>query len=200
MQRLFPHDPCRRRGWQWLGLIAVLPQLTGCHAQQPPAYQNAQGFRFTPPPGWVERARDDALSGKTAHRPPDLPLPRLGLPGSAAPERLLVRYDRLTAGHLAWLRITVTDLPSATPLPVCVAARAPGPTWKRESDVESLEVSGWAAARIAFTGRWSDQEYVSETVAVRQGEQVYFITASFPVADSTAREQVRQAVAGATWP
>jgi hypothetical protein len=174
--------------------------LAGCSAPKPPGYQNAQGFRFTPPPGWVERARDDALPGKSAHRPPDLPLPRLGVPGSSAQERLLVRYDRLTAGHLAWLRITVADLPSATTLQACVAARAPGPSWKRESEVEHLEVSGRQAARIAFAGKWSDQEYVSETVAVRQGEQVYFITASFPASDSTAREQVRQAVAGATWP
>jgi hypothetical protein len=182
-------------------LITVPPLLlAGCSSQRQPVYQNAQGFRFTPPAGWVERARDDALPGKSAHRQPDLPLPRPGVPGSSVQERLLVRYDRLTAGNLAWLRVTVADLPSATSLQACVTARSPGPSWKRESAVESLEVSGRPAARVAFVGRWSDQEYISETVAVRQGEQVYFVTASFPASDSTAHEQVRQAVAGAAWP
>jgi hypothetical protein len=126
-------------------------------------------------------------------------MPKLRVPGSSVPERLLVRYDRLTAGHLAWLRVTVTDLPSSTPLEGFVAAHSPGANWKREAEAESLEVSGRPAARMAFGGRWNSQDYLSETVAVRQGEQVYLITASFPASDGVAREQVRQAVASATW-
>jgi hypothetical protein len=173
--------------------------LTACNAHRQPVYQSAQGFRFTPPPGWVERARDDALPVRSAHRQQDLPLPRLGVPGSAVQERLLVRYDRLTAGTLAWLRVTVADSPPSTSLQSCVATRSPGPNWKRESEVESLDVSGRPAARIAFVGRWSDQAYVSETVAVREGEQVYLLTASFPASDTVARDQVRHAVAGAAW-
>jgi hypothetical protein len=65
--------------------------------------------------------------------------------------------------------------------------------------VEALEVSGLPAARVALVGRWNGQEYINETVAVRRGEEIYLITASFPASDQTAREQVRQAVAGATW-
>jgi hypothetical protein len=65
--------------------------------------------------------------------------------------------------------------------------------------VETVEVDGLPAARIAFVGRWNDQEYVSETVAVRHEQEMYFITASFPAQDSTAREQVRGSVSGATW-
>jgi hypothetical protein len=176
----------------------VLP-LAGCSAPKQPVYQDGQGFRFTPPAGWPERARDDALPVQPGRRQPDLPLPKLGGPGRPAPERLLVRYDRLTAGHLAWLRVTVADLPAASPLEACLAGSSPGSGWKPETDVETLEVSGLPAARVAFVGRWENQDYLCETTAVRRGERVYWITASFPASDGPAREQVRQAVAGATW-
>jgi hypothetical protein len=125
-------------------------------------------------------------------------LPSLGVPGNR-PERLLVRYDRVLAGHHAWLRVTIADVPSSTPLKACLSTRLPGRAWKRESEEESLEVSGLPASRIAFAGRWHDQDYLCETVAVRKEENVYLISASFPAADATAREQVRQAVAGAVW-
>jgi hypothetical protein len=177
-----------------LPLVATL-LLAGCNSHHQPVYQGKQGFRFTPPPGWVERARDDALPGKATHRN-ELPLPAIGVSGE---ERLLVRYDRLTSGHLAWLRVSVADLPSSTSIHDHVSIRSPGPNWKRELELESLQLSGVPAERIVFKGRWNDQEYFSETVAARHGEQVYFITASFPVSDDKAREQVRQAVAGATW-
>jgi hypothetical protein len=183
----------------WGGLTIVVTLLAGCNSHQQPVYQGKQGFRFSPPPGWVERARDDALPVKAGQKQPDIPLPPLGVPGSSVQERLLVRYDRLTAGHLAWIRVTAADLPSSTSIKDCASARSPGPDWKRESEEESLEVSGEAAARVAFVGQWNNQEYASESVAVRHGEQVYFITASFPASDSKAREQVRQAVARATW-
>jgi hypothetical protein len=112
-------------------------------------------------------------------------------------ERLLVRYDRLTAGRLAWLRITAADVPAATPLAACLSAPAEG--WQREAEAESLEVGGLAAARVAFRGPWEGQEYLNESTAVRKGERVYLFTASFPAADAAAREQVRKAVAGAAW-
>lgn len=122
------------------------------------------------------------------------------MPALAAAERQLVRYDRLTAGDLAWLRVSVADLPDTTPLKDYVSAQSPGSAWKREADAESLTVSGQNAARIAFTGTWNGQQYISETVAVRHGDQVYFLTASFPAADADAREKARQAIAAATWP
>jgi hypothetical protein len=100
---------------------------------------------------------------------------------------------------MAWLRVTVADSPSSMPLKGCLSSRTPGPDWKRESEEGSLEVSGLPAARIVFAGRWDQQDYLYETVAVRKGENVYFITASLPASDSAAREEVRQAVAGATW-
>ncbi len=118
----------------------------------------------------------------------------------AASERLLARYDRLTAGRLAWVRVTVADLSTAQPLQAVLAAYTPGAGWKRAGDVESLEVSGHPAARVAFAGVWGKQDYLCETAAVRSGERVYFVSASFPAADETAREQVRQAAEHATWP
>jgi hypothetical protein len=190
-------DRQRKGGKAWWVMVVLALLLAGCNPQKQPVYQDGQGFRFTPPLGWVERARDDALPARSGHRQQDLPLPPLGVPGKAQ-ERLLVRYDRLT-GHHAWLRITVADLPSSTPLKACLSTRQPGPAWKRESEAESLEVSGLPAARIAFVGRWGEQDYLCETAAVRKEEKVYFITASFPASDGTAREQVRQAVLKASW-
>jgi hypothetical protein len=172
--------------------------LAGCKSQKQPVYQDKQGFRFTPPPGWVERARDDAMPARLGHRQPDIPLPPLGVAGNPQ-ERLLVRYDRLAPGKMAWLRVTIADSPASMPLKECLSTRTPGPDWERESEEGSLEVSGLPAARIVFAGRWDEQDYLCETVAVRKGENVYFITASLPGSDSTGHEQVRQAVAGATW-
>ena len=193
-----PSYPSNQR-YRWVGVAVCLALVHGCGSPKPPAYQDAHGLHLTPPPGWVERARDDALPAKGGHRPSDPPLPRLGSSGAAS-ERLLVRYDRLTAGCLAWVRVSVADLPSAQPLPAVLTSHAPGPSWKRAAQIESLEVSGHPAARVACTGVWSKQDYLCETTAVSAGERVYFISASFPAADETAREQVRQAVEHATWP
>jgi hypothetical protein len=112
-------------------------------------------------------------------------------------EQLLVRYDRLTAGRLAWLRITAADVPPSTPLTACLSTPAEG--WQPEAEMESLEVGGLPAARVAFRGPWEGQEYLNESAAVRKGERVYLFTASFPAADAAAREQVRKAIAAAAW-
>jgi hypothetical protein len=121
-------------------------------------------------------------------------MPPLG-PG----ERLLVRYDRPSAGHSSWIWITTAQLADSVSLESLLANRKPRPDWRRQGNVESVEVGGRPAARLAFAGRWSNQDYLCEMVAVRSGEKVYFITTSFPASNDTAREQVRQAVAGITW-
>jgi hypothetical protein len=179
-----------------LALVVVF--AAGCsRGAQPEVYQNAQGFRLTPPPGWVERVRDDALAARTARTQRQLPLPPLSIPGTSKPERLLVRYDRLTAGYLAWLRVTVANKASSFSPEKSLSSHKPGRGWRQEGEIETLEVGRLPASRIAFTGRWDDQDYLCETVAFRQGERVYFITASFPASDSAAREEVRRAVATA---
>jgi hypothetical protein len=172
--------------------------LAGCNSQKQPAYEDGQGFRCMPPPGWVERARDDAMPARVGHQLQNLPLPPLSVPGHP-PERFLVRYDRMSTGQHAWLRVTVADLSSSTPLKAYLSTRLPGRGWKRGSEEESLEVSGLPAARVAFVGRWYDQDYLCETVAVRKGEKVYLFSAAFPASDDTAREQVREAITCATW-
>jgi hypothetical protein len=182
-----------------LSAIVVLTLLlAGRNAHKPLVYEDNEGFRFVPPSGWVERARGDAMPPGSSHRQQNLPLPPLGVPGQAQ-ERLLVRYDRISTGQHAWLRVTVAHLPSSTPLKACLSTRLPGRGWKRESEEEGREVSGLPAARIAFAGRWSDQDYLCETFAVRKGEKVYLFSAAFPTSDDTARQQVRQAVLQASW-
>jgi len=181
----------------WPAAVVLTFLLTSCNPPKEPVYEDGQGFRFVPPPGWVERARGDAMPAGASHKQQNLPLPPLGLPGQQ-PERLLVRYDRISTGHHAWLRVSVADVPSRTTLKACLSTRLPGRGWKRESE-QSLEVSGLPAARNAFVGRWYDQDFLCETVAVRKGEKVYLFSAAFPASDDAAREQVRQAVLRASW-
>jgi hypothetical protein len=176
----------------------------GCAGEQgPPPYRDGEGFHFTPPPGWVERARADAAPGgpqaSRSHRPThqNLPLPPLGQSPTLARERLLVRYDRLTAGRLGWLRVTVADVSEAAAPTACLVG--PGPGWRPDAAAETLEVGGLPAGRVGFRGRWEEQEYLCESVAVRKAGRVYLITASFPAADDAARAQVRRAVDGAAW-
>jgi hypothetical protein len=176
--------------------------VAGCdRGAQLPAYEDERGFRMTPPPGWTERARpagSGAAQG-TRRSQANLPLPSLGLSGGQIEERMLVRYDRVTAGRLAWLRVTVANVPSPDSLEEYLKGRPPRPDWKRESDVEKLEVAGRPADRVVFRGRWNSQDYVNETVVVVKEGQAYFITASFPATDETGRNQVRKAIAGVTW-
>jgi hypothetical protein len=177
-------------------LLMLVP--AGCNSQKQPVYEDGQGFRFVPPPGWVERARDNAMPARAGHRQQNVPLPPLDVPGHR-PEHLLVRYDRISTNHHAWLRVAVADLSSTTPLKAYLSTSLPGRGWKRESEEEGLEVSGLPAARIALVGRWYEQDYLCETVAVRKGEKAYLFSAAFPASDDMAREQVRQAVSRASW-
>jgi hypothetical protein len=114
-------------------------------------------------------------------------------------EHLLVRYDRVSSGNMAWLRVSVADVPTTITLKSFVSARTPGTGWKHESPVEELAIASLPAARLAWTGRWERQDYRCETVAVRKADKVYFIVGSYPAADSAAQELVRQAIAGAAW-
>jgi hypothetical protein len=191
-------EPPRGRWLAWAAAAAVMLLLSGCSSPKQPVYEDGQGFRFVPPPGWVERARDNAMPARGEHRQQNVPLPPLGVSGRPS-ERFLVRYDRISTGHRAWLRVTVAELPSSTPLRACLSTCLPARGWKQESAEDGLEVSGLPSARIAFVGRCYDQDYLCETFAVRKGEKVYLFSASFPASDDTAREQVRQAVLQASW-
>ncbi len=177
----------------------LLMLLPACRDAKPPDYTDETGVRFTPPPGWVERDRPALVSTdkRSARRQPDQPLP---LFDAVHHERLLVRYDRLTAGQLAWMRLSIADVADTTPLEQYLIRRAPRTDWRREGDVEALEVNGKPAARAAWKGRWRNQDYLCETVVLRRGAALYLFTASFPAVDMAAREQARQAVAAAIVP
>ncbi|HZT83393.1 MAG TPA: hypothetical protein VFA26_24395 [Gemmataceae bacterium] len=165
------------------GLAMILALATGCGGRpEPRAFRGEDGLRFAPPAGWSERAPSD------------------GRPGLAAGERLLVQYKRLTAGRPAWLRLTAADVSPSIPLDACAAARPPGRDWRREGLAEQTLVGGQPAARVRFAGRWGKLPYSGEVVAVRRAGRVYLFTATFPAAEAETREQVRQAVAAATWP
>ena len=180
-------------------LAPVLLGMLGCgKAAQLPAYDDGRGFSFTPPPGWIERARDSAASAtRRSHQGQGLPLPPLKGPDRSRLIPMLARYDRVTAGRLAWLRLATTEAAASTSLSAFL--RPPPGNWRREGKEESLEVSGQPAVRAAFLGQWEGQEYRCETTVVSRAGRVYLITASFPAADARAREQVRTAVAGVTW-
>jgi predicted RNA binding protein YcfA (HicA-like mRNA interferase family) len=98
-------------------------------------------------------------------------------------KKFLTEADRATGFFEPAKRLRIGALPGQ----VCRSRRCK--SWK----------NGMPATRAGFTGRWKDQDYLRETVAVRYDEQVYFIAASFPASDTAAREQVRQAVVRAAW-
>ena len=187
----------RRTVGNWSGLAFGLALLAGCSGGGgPPAFEDEVGFHFTPPPGWVERARPAAAGGKTTppRRGGKQPLPPVGAHG----ERLLVRYDRLTAGRLAWLRITAADVPERVRPQDLLAP--PGSDWQRRGKVEEVSIGDRLALRAAWRGRWQGQDYLNETMAMRGRGRVYLVAASFPASDTSAREEVRRAVAEAVWP
>jgi hypothetical protein len=173
---------------------------TGCgHKAEPKEIQGDDGFHFAPPSGWIERDRGGAIPSRANSKPANLPLPALGARGRPTGERLLVRYDRVLSGQTGWLRISVGELPASHPLKECLTASAPASSWKKQADIETVEIGGLPAERIGFTGRWQGQDYLSESIAVRKNERVYIITASVPAEDTEARDQVRQAIGRATW-
>jgi hypothetical protein len=180
-------------------ILLICSLLVGCGTKTQPMYQNAEGFRFTPPAGWVERMRDDLLPVKATHHRLEAPLPALDTSSKSGRERLLVRYDRLTAGRHAWLRVSVAEAPASVSLQSLALSRIPNSAWKAASEPQAIQGNGWSAARATFAGKWSGEDFESETVAIRHNLRVYLITSAFPASDVDARDQVRQAVAKISW-
>jgi hypothetical protein len=148
-----------------------------------PVYQNAQeGFRFLPPEGWQMRSRAEVHPDKLSR------------------EMQLVEYKRFTHEKPASFTVSMDDISPARGLADCLQERkiAPG-TWRLHAPVESLTVSGLKAARAVFRATVDGEPTVTEIVAVRRGERVYFFTGVYPEDDARAREQVRKAVASAAW-
>jgi hypothetical protein len=194
-----------RRGRSTCRAVCSLLVLAaaGCGPKLPPPYRGPQGLRLTPPRGWVERARADAPGGdkieQTLSRQRVLPLPPLAPAGKGPREHLVVQYERVEVGNVAWLRVTEADVPATASLESLLAGRAPPGAWKRAGAPEGVEVSGLPAVRVALTGRHDAQDYLCEMTAVRHGDKVYFFTASLPAGDGAGREEARREVAGAAW-
>lgn len=179
-----------------LVLVLALSLFASCKSAKSPDYQDESGLRFTPPAGWVERARPATAAG-AEHGRANTPLPKLD---SQSGERLLVRYDRLSVDQHAWMRLSVAAVTETMTLEQSLRRRKPGAEWQQTGNVESLQISGKPAARIVWKGKWLKQEYLCESVAVRRGGEVYFLTASFPASEAAIRDQVRQAVGAAILP
>jgi hypothetical protein len=110
-------------------------------------------------------------------------------------ERPLVKYKRLLHGWSpAWVKVSVADVAASTSLGSLLVKRSPGDNWGQASAVEELTVAGHPAARITFAGQWDKKDYVRDIVAVRRGEQVFYIAGTFEKADPTARRRIQQAV------
>jgi hypothetical protein len=182
----------RRRALLALALILA----AGCGSpERTPVYEDDE-LHQTPPPGWVERARAGAGVGGAAAKKSGPPLPALGASGKLPGEQLLVRYDRVQAGNLAWLRVSAGAAAAETRAADCLAGPA---EWRRVGEPEAVDVGGQSGVRAVYLGRYEGQDFRNETVAVRRGPKVYLLTATFPAADAQAGDQVRQAVAGVTW-
>jgi len=162
--------------------VALALSLAGCSRERPEPVYEAQGLRFKPPPGWSERTHNESVvAGKKQ-------------------DQVLAQYRRSVAGSKGWLRVSVAEVASATTLADCLTGHTPGPDWKREGEVENLEVGGLPAARIAWKGRQEGAtDFLTEVTAVRKGKRVYYFTLALPASAGEDREQVRQAVTAASW-
>lgn len=194
--QLFPRS---EPSYRMVAIVGFALVLVGCGSKNQLSFQSAEGLRFTPPAGWVERMRGDVLPPRVGSQKLDVPLPAIETHGKSVRERLLVRYDRLTSSQHAWLRVSVAEAPVSVSPQSFASSKSPGPTWKRELEVESVEVAGMPAARTAFRGKWNGDAFISESVAIRKDAHIYLITATFPAPDTEARDQVRQAVARTSW-
>jgi hypothetical protein len=121
-------------------------------------------------------------------------------PGTTSQERLLVEYKRLTSDKPASLEVSRIDLPESTSLNAAMKTRQPSEgELVRKSAAEDLTIDQVPALRVTFTERVDRQLMISEVVAVRRGERVYFFSGFFPAEDARAREQVRGAIDSIVW-
>jgi hypothetical protein len=170
--------------------VALILSASGCTQrprapalQDEPIYQNTrEGFRFVAPEGWRQFAKADLPAG---------PVER---------ERLLVRYMPPLSARGSTLEVSLADLPDSTELADYLSGPSLGvKQWKPLGKVETVEVNGKPATRVAFSGRVGKDQLLKEVTAFRRGGRVYFFTALVPKGDNKSRETIRRAVASTTW-
>jgi hypothetical protein len=165
----------------WSGLFSAHPRAPSL-SDDPVFQSKSEGFRFVAPPGWSMRSRAEVP------------------PGTSQQERLLVEYKRLTGDKPASLEVSLIDRPEGAPLTAALKTRQP-PDGElvRQTPLEEFTVEGVPAVRIALQVRVDKEKMVSEVVAVRRGERVYFFTGFYPADDNRAKEQVRGVVDSIVW-
>lgn len=184
----------RRRGLRakLLGLIFLGSVLAaGCtpKPQAPalrndPVYQNDQeGFRFLVPDGWV-------MVDNSNHPP-----------GPVKKNLALVRYRSRAQTSPATLEVDIIDLPPTTDMAKYLAGPSFGiKQWQPTGAVEPVQTSGLSGERYDFTGRLTGKnDMLKEVVVFRRGERCFLFIGLFPPKDTSARDQIRQAVASTVW-
>lgn len=147
-----------------------------------PVFQNAEGFRFLVPEGWIMAARGN--------------LP----PGALDKERLLVQYRRAESDSQATLEVSAADLPEDANLADYLSGPSFSAThWDRSGSPEKLEAGGQPGTRYRFTALINRAKLAKEVTVFRRGERVYFFTLLFAPADATAPEQIHRALGRLVW-
>jgi hypothetical protein len=178
--------------------VPLLLTLLSAGCNGGPTFETAPELNldFVPPPGWTLVAGGNLPLSRGTYEPP---LPRLDKTGKTQ-ERLIARYDHSISGGQAWIRVSQAISDPTRSFRKYVSAKSPGSGWRLKSEARELDCESVQAYRVVFAGRWQDQEYLNETVAIRRGRQVYIITASFPAADEHLRAQVRESIVNAIEP
>jgi hypothetical protein len=176
----------------WVGWIAigVMVLCTGCSSrprapalENEPVYENKRaGFRFVAPEGWVQHAKAD--------------LP----PGKLEKECLLVNYETPIRGKMAFLEVSLADLPESTDLASYLADSSYGVgRWRPAGAPENVTVHGVPAVRYSYTARQGKDQLTKEVVVFRRSDRVYFFTGVYPSSNSQSRDQVREAAMSTIW-
>jgi hypothetical protein len=168
-------------------LVALAP---GCQSRpsapaldDEPVYKNSrEGFRFSRPEGWTQRARGDVPAGK--------------IDG----ERLLVEYKSTFGDDPATLEVSVATIPESVTLnDFVIKSSLTGEKWRLKGTAENFTINGEAAVRLVYTLRTKTEDRVREIVAFRRGERVYFFKGFHAASDTRARREIRSAVDTVVW-
>lgn len=178
---------CDSAGWVLLSLVAF---MAGCNKkprapvlQDLPVYQNQQeGFRFQKPDGWLMRSLSE---------PPSGPLTQ---------ERLLVEYRGTQGAETASLVVFMGDVAEDVDLTTYLDERArKAKNGERTEKPETVDVGGRPGLRAVYEAKQKNFTALTEVIAVRRGQRVYFFTGGFDGTDRRSREQFRKAIATMKW-
>jgi hypothetical protein len=135
------------------------------------------GLRLPAPTNWSEVARADK--------------PR---PGSG--EHLLVRFQAPLGKTRAVFEVTLDQKPESDD--VAMLVRQPShaaPSWDPVTEPAPLNIGGVSAMRYTL----KNKNTMKEVVAVRRDGKLFLFTLIAALADTPARDQIRQAIDGLTW-